>query len=138
MVYRKHKLPNFLMKYGWILLLIILIYSGFAFFDAIYPFNQEYCKFSDTVKCIDLTYDENQVQFALRSLGDYDYTDTKIILKGTCGGESNTLILAEKEIGVFSVDCNATRVIKGELTFSYINEDSGLRHKEKGKFKLFP
>lgn len=135
MTHNKSKFPSFLMRYGWIILAVLLIYSTFAFFDAITPFNKDYCKFSNQVKCIDLTYDNNQIQFALRSLGDYDYTDTKIILNDE---ESNTLELAEKEIGVYSINYNSSRVIKGTLTFSYINSESGLRHQEKGKFKLFP
>lgn len=135
MVYKKHKFPKFLMKHGWVILLLLLIYGTFAFFDAVPPFNQDYCKFSDNVKCIDLVYDDNQVQFALRNIGDYDYTDTKVILEDE--SESNTLILKEKEVGIYSINYNETRVIKGTVTFSYINSDSGLRHKEKGKFKLF-
>lgn len=139
MHHKKHKITNFLMKFGWIFLLLILIYTTLAFFDMVPPFNNNQCSFEDSIKCSDLTYYNGQVQFAIRNDADFDMQKTQLIMESNnCKDPTYPLLHKNHEIEVYSFTCNNTRVIKGKLTLDYENDESGLRHTINGKFKLFP
>jgi hypothetical protein len=139
MHHKKKHLTDLLMRFGWIILLLILIYAGLAFFDLVPPFNQNHCNFDEGVKCSDLTYYDGQVQFAIRNQEDFDMQETKLIIEASnCEGTTEPILHEDHEIEIYSFDCNSTRVIKGKLTLDYKNDESGLRHTVEGKFKLFP
>jgi uncharacterized protein (UPF0333 family) len=131
---------EFLMTYGWAILVVLAAIAALAYFGVLSPdrFLPDKCTLPSGVACLDskLASSGGATVVIQNSLG-FDVSNVSVTLTGTgCTGSATTpATLNNGDQGTYSISCTPTAgaKFKGTLDFSYINADTGLSHKLTGE-----
>jgi len=132
---------EFLMTYGWVLLVVLIAVSALAYFGILTPGENlpETCLFFPGIACDSFKVDPNGVTIMIsngwgKNLENVSFT---IMGSGPCeGGISNIENLKDGTLEVFSIDCpenlSSGSAFKRELRINY-TEERGLSHSKVGE-----
>ena len=137
---------EFLMTYGWAILVVIAAIAALAYFGVLDPSNflPEKCDFPTGLSCVDkpaLDADLNTVKMSLKNSNGFPINITSVTSANSasagCAGSNCTSDRSRVENGVaFIISCNCGDVTPGKFTetisVTYLNTESNLTHKAVG------
>jgi hypothetical protein len=140
---------EFLMTYGWAILVVLAAIAALAYFGVLSPdrFLPEKCTLPSGVACLDFTYDTtNGITVVIQNSAGFDMQNVIVSINGTnCQdeeatdygtGNNATLTDGEQaEMHISSGTCNQlfSGKFKGELRIKYDNAQTGLTHTKVGE-----
>lgn len=134
---------EFLMSYGWVLLVVVLAVAALAYFGVLSPQQRlpESCLFMAGIGCNDFKVDNNSVTLHITNGGGKDLVNVSfsIIGDGPCQEDvSNIDDLRDGETKTFVIVCtekpSAGSAFRREIRMSY-TEREGLSHNYIGKIE---
>ena len=130
---------EFLMTYGWAILVVLVAIGALAYFGVLSPdrFLPSKCQLPSGIACVDHRADATGVQVVLLNGMGFDATSV-VVSVGQCGlmspsaGGDNILQNGEQE--TFTATCTLTPGSKFSQSFgvSYTNQNTGLPHSLNG------
>ncbi len=133
---------EFLMTYGWAILVVLAAIAALAYFGVLSPdrFLPEKCTMPAGIACVDFRYSGTAIEMALQNGGGFDMTNVSVSVNGTsCTGTDSTTqpTLSNGDQATYSVTCSPSAgKFKGDVTFSYINQQTGMAHDKVGEIIL--
>jgi hypothetical protein len=128
---------EFLMTYGWAILVVLVAIGALAYFGVLSPdkFLPQKCTLPAGVACTDFTVDTNGVDVALRNGQGFDMNSVVVSIGG-CGTATpdGDNILTNGEQDIFRATCTLTAGSKFSAEFGVLstNADSGLQRSLNG------
>lgn len=131
---------EFLMTYGWAILVVLVGISALAYFGVLSPEKSlpESCIFFPGLSCDDFKVDENSVTLVVTNGMGTDLENVQFLISdvGPCQGDSSEITtLKDGEKKTFTILCSINLIAGSEfrrkLQFSY-NEVDGLEHNRIG------
>ena len=126
---------EFLMTYGWAILVVLVAIGALAYFGVLSPdrFLPAKCTLPAGVACVDFNIDATTVNVVLRNGLGFDLEDVKIAVSGCT--DSPTALLSNGAQATFTATvCGLTSGNKysGDVNVTYRNVDTTLTHKVQG------
>ncbi|MBN2111622.1 hypothetical protein JW707_00835 [Candidatus Woesearchaeota archaeon] len=135
---------EFLMTYGWAILVVLAAIGALAYFGVLSPdrFLPEKCTLPSGMACLDFRWDSGNSQFdlVLQNSGGFDMNNVTVDLT-PAGGTSGSCTpvdvgsLPDGEQTTVNVGCTGTSSgkFKADLVVDYINGQTGLAHTKTGE-----
>ena len=142
---------EFLMTYGWAILVVLAAIAALAYFGVLSPdqFLPERCTLPSGIGCLDFTGNNDQIQFRIQNSLGYNINVTSFTLTATgltfddceSGGEDNWIMNnGDAATIICEVADPATEIPSGKLTadvlIEYTNMMSQLDHSRSGSVLL--
>jgi uncharacterized protein (UPF0333 family) len=128
---------EFLMTYGWAILVVLVAVGALAYFGVLSPdkFLPSKCQLPAGIACTDFTLNSgnSQATVALRNGLGFDATAVTVAVSGCTSPAATTLNNGELK-SFISTSCSLTSGSKfsGDVNVTYTNSDSGLSHTVQG------
>ena len=126
---------EFLMTYGWAILVVLVAIGALAYFGVLSPdkFLPAKCTLPAGIACTDFKITATTVDVVLRNGMGFDMTDVGIYVAGCTEDTGNTLANGAQATLTATL-CSLTSGSKfsGDVNVTYTNADSGLTHKVQG------
>ncbi len=130
---------EFLMTYGWAILVVLASIAALAFFGVLSPerFLPETCTMQSGINCVDAqaTAASGVTIVMLNGLG-FDMENVTVAIND-CGTNVSNTTIVNGEQDTFVVTCSpaltAGSRFQEDVNISYVNSDSGLAHTAKGR-----
>lgn len=126
---------EFLMTYGWALMVVVITLSALVYtgvFD-ISSFVVDRCEFSSGIYCIDSLATTDGVQLDLQNGFAIDLENISVYVED-CGPATGASSLLSTEDAVYDASCVlVTGSFKANVFVNYTNPDSGFTHTKIGK-----
>ena len=143
MTRRSQAAMEFLMTYGWAILVVLAAIAALAYFGVLSParFSPEKCVMEVGVSCSSFRLEPNSIALALQNGKGSDMYITEVTVKSGDANCSKTYAnesFPNGEMKVLSIDgsnCNVGEPgtkYKGDITISYIDGNSGFQKKMAG------
>ena len=127
---------EFLMTYGWAILVVLVAIGALAYFGVLSPdqFLPSKCTLPSGIACVDHKASGTSVTVVLRNGIGYDMSGILVNAEGCTGTDATPLTIAngakaEYTLTTCTFDGNK---YKGDLNVSYTLSDTGLDHKAVG------
>jgi hypothetical protein len=130
---------EFLMTYGWAILVVLAAIGALAYFGVLSPdrFLPEKCTLPAGIACLDFRYTGTAVEMAIQNGAGFDMTNISVTVDGTgCTGTDSTTAptLTNGQQATYSVTCSPdSGKFKGTVTFDYVNQETGMSHSKIGE-----
>lgn len=138
---------EFLMTYGWAILVVLAAIGALAYFGVLSPdrFMPEKCTLPSGLACTDFTWDvTNGFQLQIQNSAGFDMSALTVTVNGTnCNlqgtGGAGTLADGDSDVYTFSSvangsDCTAlSGKFKGSITVAYTNQQTSMSHTKVGE-----
>lgn len=133
---------EFLMTYGWAILVVLAAIGALAYFGVLSPdrFLPEKCTLPSGMACLDFAWTGSDFQLVIQNSGGFDMSGVSVTIDGTgCVNETATTTQATLEDGeqfTYSgfTTCSPTPgKFKGEITVAYTNVQTQLAHSKVGE-----
>ena len=128
---------EFLMTYGWALLVVLAAIAALAYFGVLSPdrFLPEKCFLPSGTPCLDSKLTTTTATMIIQdSLG---FSMSNITVSACGGSVSSPASLTNGQQGTYTVTCAPVLTsgdkFKGTITVSYTNTDTGLAHSTSGE-----
>ena len=125
---------EFLMTYGWAILVVLAAVAALAYFGVLSPdrFLPEQCTLPSGMACLDFNHNGTHFQVAIQNSAGFDMDDFNVTISG-CAGSSDVDTLVDGRQEIFNITCdpNAGK-FKGDVTVKYINARTNLEHTRTG------
>ncbi|MBI4151049.1 hypothetical protein HY492_02905 [Candidatus Woesearchaeota archaeon] len=128
---------EFLMTYGWALLVVLAAIAALAYFGVLSPdrFLPEKCFLPSGTPCLDSTLTATTATLIIQNSLGFSLSNITVT---ACGGSATTpATLSNGEQGTYAVTCSPALTsgdkFKGTVTFAYTNVDTGLAHTTSGE-----
>ncbi len=131
---------EFLMTYGWAILVVLVVIGALAYFDVLSPGRMlpKKCQLTTGLVCVDHTATTTGLTMLVNNGLGSDITVTEITFDAdngqyTCtGGLADTNLMSGQEQSFAVAGCVITAAsntrIKGDLTLTYLNLQTSLTH----------
>jgi len=130
---------EFLMTYGWAILVVLAAIGALAYFGVLSPdqFVAEKCLLSGGLVCLDHTWDStNGFTLRLQNAAGFDMTAVSVLVNGTnCNAAATgSATLSDDQQASYTLpNCTGlTGKFKGDITVRYTNSLTGLAHTKTG------
>ena len=128
---------EFLMTYGWAILVVLAAIAALAYFGVLAPskFLPEKCTLPSGVACIDSSGTAAGFTFVIKNANGFDMSNITINVEGTgCTAAATGLAeLANNEQATYTVSCAPAKgQFSGTLSVSYVRTDTGVPHTVSG------
>jgi len=132
---------EFLMTYGWAILVVLAAIGALAYFGVLSPdrFLPEKCTLPSGIACLDFRYDSTggDIEMSIQNGAGFDMTNISVTVNGTgCVGTDSTTqpTLTNGQKATYSVNCSpSSGKFKGDVTFSYTNQATSMAHDKIGE-----
>ncbi|MBR9692197.1 hypothetical protein GOV06_05430 [Candidatus Woesearchaeota archaeon] len=130
---------EFLMTYGWAILVVLAAIAALAYFGVLSPdrFLPEKCTMPSGIACIDFRYSGTAIEMAIQNGAGFDMTGISVAVNGTgCNAADNSTqtTLTNGQQATYSVTCSpASGKFKGDVTFAYTNQATSMAHTKVGE-----
>jgi len=129
---------EFLMTYGWAILVVLAAIAALAYFGVLSPdrFLPEKCTMPSGLACLDFRATATGVDVILQNSFGFDINTVVVTVNGTgcniaAAGPAN---LVNGNSGTYTATCTPpSGKFKGDLIITYVNQDSGLSHTKAGE-----
>lgn len=126
---------EFLMTYGWAIMVVLIAISALSYFGVLSPDNflPAKCFLESGIACVDFRITDRAITFSLRNSKGEDITVTGIKASGCSGTNSGSLKNgARATFQVLGCSNTVNSKYSADLNVTYTSE-SGLTHKNQGK-----
>ena len=130
---------EFLMTYGWAILVVLAAIAALAYFGVLSPdrFLPEKCTMPSGIACLDFRYSGSAIEMALQNGAGFDMQNVSVTVNGTgCTGTDSTTqtTLTNGQQATYSVTCSPpSGKFKGTVTFDYVNQETSMQHVKVGE-----
>ena len=132
---------EFLMTYGWAILVVLAAIGALAYFGVLSPerFLPEKCTLPAGMACLDHAWTGTDFQFVIQNSGGFDMSNISVRIDGTGCNVSATTGPAALADGVqatysgFTGCAPSAGKFKATLTIDYVNQQTGLSHAKIGE-----
>lgn len=140
---------EFLMTYGWAILVFLVAIGALAYFGVLSPDNflPHRCTLPAGIACIDFEATNflgpgfGEVYVTIKNGLGYDISTVNIYASGCAGTTTTQLLKNGATITLTASECsglNAGKRYSGDINITYTNADSGLQHKAQGRIIVKP
>ena len=127
---------EFLMTYGWAILVVLAAIAALAFFGVLSPerFLPETCTMPSGINCVDAQATTGGVTVVILNGLGFDMENTTVGVNG-CGTNPAVQYVVNGDQATFTVGCDLTAGtrLQEDVNITYVNADSGLSHVAKGR-----
>ena len=136
---------EFLMTYGWAILVVLAAIAALAYFGVLSPdrFLPEKCTLPSGVACLDFTGTNSQVDLVIQNSAGFDMQNVAVYVNSstasfacTDAGADATLVDGEKD----TFSCTGLTLpsgkFKGTLSIDYLNAQTSMTHTKSGELIL--
>ncbi len=128
---------EFLMTYGWAILVVLVAVGALAYFGVLSPdkFLPAKCTLQSGIACIDHKATSTQVQVVIQNSLGYDLSSITV-KAGSCGTSSSPATLPNGEKGTYTITCTPALTgskYNAQVNVSYTITDTGLSHNNVGQ-----
>ncbi len=129
---------EFLMTYGWAILVVLVAVGALAYFGVLSPDNflPNRCTLPAGIGCVDhkAVSADSTVSVVLRNGLGYDMSGITVVAEGCTGDDSDPATIANGATGTYALTTCTFSGSKysGDLNVSYTLSDTGLSHKAVG------
>ena len=126
---------EFLMTYGWAILVVLVAIGALAYFGVLSPerFLPSKCTLPAGVACVDFNIGSADVNVVLRNGLGFDLSGVSIAISGCTSSGSATLANgAQATFQATGCGLTSGQKFSGDVNVSYINVDTTLSHKVQG------
>jgi hypothetical protein len=132
---------EFLMTYGWAILVVLAAIGALAYFGVLSPsrFLAEKCVLPSGIACLDSTASRSSMSFIIQNGFGFDLDNVQVSVNGTgCfAAAAGPTRLENDRQAMYVVTCSPpSGKFKGDLTVAYTNQDTGLSHVKSGELIL--
>ncbi len=132
---------EFLMTYGWAILVVLAAIGALAYFGVLSPdrFLPEKCTLPSGMACLDFTASSSQIQLVIQNSGGFDMNNVNVSLDVEGGSvvscsPADDSTLTDSEQDTFT--CTGTFAsgkLKADLNVAYVNAQTQLSHTKAGE-----
>jgi hypothetical protein len=127
---------EFLLTYGWAILVVVVAIAALAYFGVLSPdqFLPEKCTLPPGMACLDYKVTETDVQLFLQNSMGYDITITAVNLTDEgCVNSTNADLINGGEI-LYTISCSNTAgsKFKSDIQIDYVNSATNISHSKLG------
>ena len=125
---------EFLMTYGWAILVVLVAVGALSYFGVLSPdkFLPNKCTLPSGIGCVDHKVTSSGITVVLRNGLGYDMSSVSVKVAG-CGSSSDPSSMANGGSGTYTINCNQSgSKFSGDLNVTYTLSDTGLSHTAKG------
>jgi hypothetical protein len=130
---------EFLMTYGWAILVVLVAIGALAYFGVLSPdrFLPSKCTLPAGIACTDFKIDASgsQVHVVLRNGLGFDATGMQVDVQGCTTSDATPATLGNgQQVEYIATGCTLTSGSKfsGDFNVTYTNADTSLQHKAQG------
>jgi len=132
---------EFLMTYGWAILVVLAAIGALAYFGVLSPdrFLPEKCTMPSGIACLDFSGSTASIALSIQNAAGFDMDGVNITLSGdsaaTCTPDTGGLNNGEKQI----YTCDGpfpTGKLKATIDMSYTNRQTNMSHSKAGELIL--
>ena len=136
---------EFLMTYGWAILVVLAAIAALAYFGVLSPdrFLPEKCTLPSGVACLDFTGTSTEVLLVIQNSAGFDMTNVSVYVNSTTanfgctdGEADGTLTDGEKDTFTCTTGGLTSGKFKGALNIDYVNMQTTLEHTKSGELIL--
>ncbi|MBW2965595.1 hypothetical protein KY342_00660 [Candidatus Woesearchaeota archaeon] len=133
---------EFLMTYGWAILVVLAAIGALAYFGVLSPdrFLPEKCTLPSGIACLDFRYSGTAVEMSIQNGAGFDMTGVSVTINGTgCAGTDAATqpTLTNGQKATYVITCSpSSGKFKGDVTFDYTNQATGMAHSKLGEIIL--
>jgi len=132
---------EFLMTYGWAILVVLAAIGALAYFGVLSPdrFMPEKCTLPSGMACTDFTWDNTQgFRLQIQNSAGFDMSGLTVSVNGTGCNVADTSFQAlndgDSHIYDFAGECtNLTGKFKGSVNIAYTNVQTNMPHSKQGE-----
>ena len=130
---------EFLMTYGWAILVVLAAIGALAYFGVLSPdrFLPEKCTLPSGVACLDFRYTGTAIEMSIQNGAGFDMSGVGISVNGTgCNAADTTspTTLTNGQTITYSVTCSPAKgKFKGDVFMTYTNQQTGMTHLKQGE-----
>jgi len=131
---------EFLMTYGWAILVVLAAIGALAYFGVLSPdrFLPEKCTLPSGMACLDFAYAGTAFSLVIQNSGGFAMENVVVTVNGTgcnaVGTPVNDNVLTDGEQETYTVNCTPEAgKFKGNLNIAYTNQQTGLGHTKVGE-----
>ena len=142
MIRKAQAAMEFLMTYGWAILVVVAAIGALAYFGVLSPdrFLPEKCTLPSGIACLDYRYSGTAIEMVIQNGGGYAMTGIAVTVNGTgCNAvnSAGSATLTNGQQNMYVVTCSPTSgKFKGDVTFAYTNQATGMAHTKVGEVIL--
>ncbi len=129
---------EFLMTYGWAILVVIAAIAALAYYGVLSPskFLPEKCVLPSGIACLDAGASQNGFTLVLKNGAGFDTQNVVVSVAGTGCSEAATgpAELKDGNQGTYIISCSpASGQYRGTLSMQYTRVDTGVAHNATGE-----
>jgi hypothetical protein len=136
---------EFLMTYGWAILVVLAAIAALAYFGVLSPdrFLPEKCTLPSGVACLDFTGTTSQVDLVIQNSAGFDMQTVSVYVNSStdnfaCTDSGGDATLIDGELDTFTCAglTLASGKFKGTLSIDYLNAQTTMSHTKSGELIL--
>jgi hypothetical protein len=129
---------EFLMTYGWAILVVLAAIGALAYFGVLSPdrFLPEKCTLPAGIACLDFRYTGTAIEMTIQNGAGYDMTGVVVSINGTGCNAAGTgsATLTNGQTQTYSVTCApSSGKFKGDVNVVYTNQQTAMEHLKIGE-----
>ena len=130
---------EFLMTYGWAILVVLAAIAALAYFGVLSPdrFLPDKCQLPSGIACLDSRLTTTGATLVIQNSLGVDMTGIDVEIDGTgCSGSTSTpATLSNGAQGTYVISCTPSSGARynGNINFTYTNADTSLAHIASGE-----
>jgi uncharacterized protein (UPF0333 family) len=130
---------EFLMTYGWAILVVLAAIGALAYFGVLSPdrFLPEKCTLPAGIACLDFKDNGAAIQMSIQNGAGFDMSNVSVTIDGCTGVAIGTIYgnaLANGQKDTYDVTCApGNGKFKGNVNFNYTNQQTGMSHAAEGE-----
>jgi len=134
---RAQAATEFLMTYGWAILVVVVAIASLAYFGVLSPdqFLPEKCTLPPGIACVDHKVTSSSAQLYLQNSLGYDITISSINLtdKSGCVNSTDVDLVNGGEV-LYTISCSSTSgsKFKSDIKINYVNSATNISHSKLG------
>ena len=133
---------EFLMTYGWAILVVLAAIGALAYFGVLSPdrFLPEKCTMPSGIACLDFRYSGTAIEMVIQNSAGFDMSGVSIAVNGTgCNAADTTTqtTLTNGQKATYTITCSpSSGKFKGDVTMAYTNMETSMVHSKIGEIIL--
>jgi membrane-bound inhibitor of C-type lysozyme len=125
---------EFLMTYGWAILIVLVVIGALVSFDILSPdlLLPNKCTLPSGISCVDHKVSSTGISIVLRNSLGYDMSSITVSTEN-CGTTSTPSTIPNGEKATYTISCSPSGTkYRGQLNVTYTLSDTGLSHTARG------
>ena len=130
---------EFLMTYGWAILVVLAAIAALAYFGVLSPdrFLPEKCTMPSGLACLDFKADASTITLIIQNSLGQDINNVGMNISSCSGNFTGSGSLTNGAQATYNISCSpSSGKFRGTIQFNYVNQATGLSHTKFGEVIL--